>query len=45
LQIRPEVQQIDPKLFYIIEQARDMSNVYRPIFSSLGGWRAINKHK
>jgi uncharacterized protein YebE (UPF0316 family) len=43
--ILPEVLRIDPKLFYVIEQARDMSKVYRPIYSPLGGWRAINKRK
>lgn len=43
--ILPDVQCIDPKLFYVIEQARDMSKVYRPICSPLGGWRAINNRK
>ncbi len=43
--ILPEVLRIDPKLFYVIEQARDMRKVYRPIYSPLGGWRAINKRK
>ena len=40
-----EVQQIDPKLFYVIEQARDMSKVLKPVYSPLGGWRAIDKRK
>ncbi len=43
--ILPDVKSIDPKLFYVIEKARDMSKVYRPISSPLGGWRAINKRK
>lgn len=43
--ILPDVQCIDPKLFYVIEQARGMSKIYRPIFSPLGGWRAINSRK
>jgi len=43
--ILPDVQCIDPKLFYVIEQARDMSKVYRPICSPLGGRRAINNRK
>jgi len=43
--ILPDVRRIDPKLFYVIEQARDMSKIYRPICSPLGGWRAINKSK
>jgi len=43
--ILPDVQCIDPKLFYVIEQARWMSKVYRPIFTPRGGWRAISKRK
>jgi uncharacterized protein YebE (UPF0316 family) len=43
--ILPDVQCIDPKLFYVIEQARGMSKVYRPICSPRGGWRAIRKRK
>ena len=43
--ILPAVRCIDPKVFYVIEQARDMSKIYRPIFSPLGGWRAINNRK
>jgi hypothetical protein len=43
--ILPAVRCIDPKAFYVIEQARDMSNVNRPICSSLGGWQAISNRK
>jgi uncharacterized protein YebE (UPF0316 family) len=43
--ILPEVQRIDPKLFYVIEQARDMSKVLKPLYTPLGGWRATNKRK
>lgn len=43
--ILPEVQQIDPKLFYVIEQAREVRKVLNPVFTPLGGWRAINKRK
>lgn len=43
--ILPEVKQIDPRLFYVIEQARDMSKVLKPIYSPLGGWRATDKRK
>ena len=43
--ILPEVQRIDPKLFYVIEQARDMSKVLRPVYSSIGGWRSTDKRK
>jgi len=41
----PEVRQIDPKLFYVIEQARDMSKVLKPVYSPLGGWRSADKRK
>ncbi|WP_319524476.1 DUF5698 domain-containing protein [uncultured Desulfosarcina sp.] len=43
--ILPEVRQIDPKLFYVIEQARDMSKVLKPVYSPLGGWRSVGKRK
>ncbi|MGA6924443.1 MAG: DUF5698 domain-containing protein [Desulfosarcina sp.] len=43
--ILPEVQKIDPRLFYVIEQARDMSKVLKPLYSPLGGWRATDKRK
>jgi uncharacterized protein YebE (UPF0316 family) len=43
--ILPEVQRIDPRLFYVIEQARDMSKVLKPVYSPLGGWRATDKRK
>jgi hypothetical protein len=32
-------------LFYVIEQARDMSRVLKPIATPLGGWRATDKRK
>ena len=43
--ILPEVKKIDDELFYIIEQARDISKVLKPIHSPMGGWRAVNKKK
>lgn len=43
--ILPDVRRIDPKVFYVIEQARDMSKIYRPICSPLGGWQTISKRK
>jgi hypothetical protein len=43
--ILPEVRSIDSKLFYVIEQARDMSKVLKPVFSPLGGWRVTDKRK
>ena len=41
----PEVQKIDPKLFYVIEQARDMSKILKPVYSPLGGWRNPSQRK
>jgi uncharacterized protein YebE (UPF0316 family) len=35
----------DPDAFYIIEQARDVSKVLRPIYQPITGWRAITKRK
>ncbi|WP_372679796.1 DUF2179 domain-containing protein [Desulfosarcina sp.] len=43
--ILPEVQRLDPRLFYVIEQARDMSKVLKPVSTALGGWRATDKRK
>lgn len=43
--ILPEVKQIDPEVFYIIEQARDISRMIKPVSTPLGGWRSISKRK
>ena len=43
--ILPKVKTLDKELFYVIEQARDMSNVLKPIHTPLGGWRAVLKKK
>ena len=43
--ILPEVKCIDPALFYVVEQARDVSKMLKPICSPLGGWRATDKKK
>ena len=43
--ILPEVKKFDQQLFYIIEQARDMSKVLRPAYTPLGGWRSAFKKK
>lgn len=39
------VKQEDPEAFYIIEQARDVSKVLKPVLSPVGGWRAVLKKK
>ena len=43
--ILPEVQRIDPNLFYVIEQAREIRKMFKPVFSPIGGWRATDKRK
>lgn len=43
--ILPEVKKLDEHLFYVIEQARDMSKVLKPIHTPLGGWRSVFKKK
>ncbi len=35
----------DPEAFYIVEQARDVSKVLRPIYQPITGWRAATKRK
>ena len=43
--ILPEVRKMDPQAFYIIEHARDMSKVIRPMYSPAGGWRNMFQGK
>ena len=43
--ILPEVKRLDSRAFYVIEQARDMSKILRPVHSPMGGWRAAFKRK
>ena len=43
--ILPEVKKKDQKAFYVMEQARDVSKVLRPIYSPIGGWRSVHKRK
>jgi uncharacterized protein YebE (UPF0316 family) len=43
--ILPEVREMDPEAFYVVEQARDVSKVLRPIYSPVGGWRSRYKRK
>ncbi|MDJ0857329.1 MAG: DUF5698 domain-containing protein [Desulfobacterales bacterium] len=43
--ILPEVRTMDPQAFYIIEHARDMSKILRPMYSPAGGWRNIFQSK
>lgn len=41
----PKVYTIDKNAFYVIEQARDVSRVLRPVMSPLGGWRQRHNRK
>jgi uncharacterized protein YebE (UPF0316 family) len=43
--ILPTVKKKDQKAFYVIEQARDVSKILRPIHSPIGGWRSVHKRK
>jgi hypothetical protein len=43
--ILPESKKMDDQIFYIIEQARDMSSVLKPIYTPMGGWRSVFKKK
>ena len=39
------INMLDPKAFYVTEQAGSVSNIYRPIMQPVTGWRAILKKK
>lgn len=41
----PEVKNADPNAFYVVEQARDINKLLKPIYSPIGGWRAVFKKK
>ena len=41
----PKVNEIDREAFYVIEQAREMSKVLKPVFTPLGGWRQRHNRK
>ena len=40
-----EIQKIDNQAFFVVEQARAMNKILRPVTTPLGGWRAVNKRK
>jgi uncharacterized protein YebE (UPF0316 family) len=40
-----EVKKIDDQAFYVVEQARAMSKILRPVNTPLGGWRSVGKRK
>jgi uncharacterized protein YebE (UPF0316 family) len=41
----PQVLKIDSDAFYVIEQARDVSRVLKPVMTPLGGWRQRHNRK
>nr|WP_321396208.1 DUF5698 domain-containing protein [uncultured Desulfobacter sp.] len=43
--ILPEVIEMDKDIFYVIEQARAVSKMLRPVHTPLGGWRSSSKRK
>ena len=40
-----DVNALDPQAFYVMESARDVSRILKPIAAPMGGWRAVNKRK
>lgn len=40
-----EIQKIDDQAFFVVEQAKSMNKILRPVTTPLGGWRAVNKRK
>ena len=43
--ILSEIKRMDEHVFYIIEQARDVSRVLKPVYTPLGGWRSRSNRK
>ncbi len=43
--ILPIVKDKDPKAFYVLEAARDVSHILKPTATAIGGWRALSKRK
>lgn len=41
----PKVYEIDDDAFYVVEQARDVSKVLKPVYTPLGGWRQRHNRK
>lgn len=41
----PQIHKIDSNAFYVVEQARDVSKVLRPVMTPLGGWRQRHNRK
>lgn len=41
----PRVREIDPDAFYVVEMARDVSKILKPVCTPLGGWRQRHNRK
>jgi uncharacterized protein YebE (UPF0316 family) len=41
----PKVHEIDSDAFYVVEMARDVSKILKPVYTPLGGWRQRNNRK
>jgi uncharacterized protein YebE (UPF0316 family) len=41
----PRVQEIDANAFYVVEMARDVSKILKPVHTPLGGWRQRHNRK
>lgn len=41
----PKVRELDENAFYVVEQARDVSRVLKPVATPLGGWRQRHNRK
>ena len=41
----PKVHEIDADAFYVVEMARDVSKILKPVYTPLGGWRQRHNRK
>ncbi|WP_319549370.1 DUF5698 domain-containing protein [Desulfogranum marinum] len=41
----PKVYELDADAFYVVEQARDVNKVLKPVLTPLGGWRQRHNRK
>ena len=41
----PKIFEFDEDAFYVVEQARDVSKVLKPVYSPIGGWRQRHNRK
>jgi uncharacterized protein YebE (UPF0316 family) len=39
------VHELDPDAFYVVEMARDVSKILKPVYAPLGGWRQRHNRK